>query len=308
VLTSGEPVTLKLKAKKLMRLLTNLHLGCPVWNCDQWADVVYPIKTPRREWLRWYSKAFNTVEGNSTFYGLPSHETVQRWCEETLDGFQFCFKFPRSISHEGALVGVQKETRDFLAVLDILARGNRLGPTFLQLGPEFGPDRLPLLENYLDQLPKEHAWAVEVRHAGWFDSGANEHRLQDSLCARNIDTVLFDSRPLYQSPPEDDIERESQRRKPKTPLRHTVTGQRPMLRLIGRNRVELVDAFIDEWTEVVAGWIGRGLRPFVFTHAPDDAMAPQFARRFASRLAKHMNAPQLELPTLPTKSKQLDLF
>ncbi len=42
-------------------------MGCPVWSCDTWGDVVYPRRTPRRDWLAWYSRMFNTVEGNSTY-------------------------------------------------------------------------------------------------------------------------------------------------------------------------------------------------------------------------------------------------
>lgn len=285
-----------------------IALGCPVWNCEHWAEEVYPPRTPRRDWLRWYSQAFNTVEGNSTFYGLPSPETVQRWCDDTLEGFEFSFKFPRAISHERALIGVESELGEFLDLLEILAAASRLGPTFLQLGPDFGPDRFDLLRSFLERLPKSFAWAVEVRHLGWFDSGPHEQSLGRMLNDLNIDTVIFDSRPLYQSPAEDAIERQSQSRKPQTPWRSTVTSQRPMLRLIGRNRLELVDNFIAQWCPIVAEWVASGLRPIVFTHAPDDAMAPKFARRFWSQLVEHLPVPQPNLPTLPSKARQLDLF
>lgn len=55
-----------------------IAIGCPVWSSDRWGDVVYPPRTPRKEWLGWYTRMFNTVEGNSTFYALPSLDVAKR--------------------------------------------------------------------------------------------------------------------------------------------------------------------------------------------------------------------------------------
>ncbi|MEM9410921.1 MAG: DUF72 domain-containing protein, partial [Planctomycetota bacterium] len=77
----------------------NYRIGCPVWSCPQWRGSVYRPKSPRTNWLREYSEVFTTVEGNSTFYGLPKLETFQRWADETADHFRFVLKFPRSITH-----------------------------------------------------------------------------------------------------------------------------------------------------------------------------------------------------------------
>lgn len=288
-----------------------LRLGCPVWNCDAWAGSVYPQRTPKRSWLNWYSRMFNTVEGNNSFYAIPALDHARRWATESAPGFQFCMKFPREISHELALVNAERPTRDFLAVLEILAEAGRLGPTFLQLGPEFGPDRIAVLENFLRSLPGDMPWAVEVRHLGWFDSGENELRLNAMLQERRIDKVIFDSRPLYQRQPDDEIERVSQTRKPKTPIRQTVTAARPMLRLVGRNRIELVDEYLSQWAPIINGWVAQGLEPIVFTHAPDDAFAPALARRFWERLATGLPTKELGsigLPALPARPVQLGLF
>ena len=285
-----------------------LFLGCPVWNCENWGDRVYPNGTGKPKWLSWYTQMFNTVEGNSFFYGLPESKHVQRWASEAATGFQFCMKFPRTISHDMQLERADDQLREFLGLLEILQRADHLGPSFLQLGPEFGPNRFPALETFLKSLPKEMPWAVEVRHHAWFDSGENEKRLNGLLEALNIDKVIFDSRALFQLPPSDEIERASQTRKPRTPVRQTVTGQRPMLRFVGRNDIELADRFVRQWIPIVAAWIERGLQPFVFTHAPDDTFAPEFARRFWTQLREQLNSPQQNLPMPPRAAKQLDLF
>jgi uncharacterized protein YecE (DUF72 family) len=248
------------------------------------------LRTSRADWLRWYSRTFNLVEGNSTFYALPSLATFQKWAEQSVTGFQFCFKFPKEITHDLQLRHCQTATREFL-------------------------DRLDVLSSYLQSLPREFPWAVEVRHEGWFDAEAkqsdaesNEKRLDELLQRLQIDKVLFDSRALFQCPADDAIEIESQKRKPKTPLRRTVTSQRPMLRIVGRNRVEMTDIYFAEWAPVIANWIRDGLNPIVFTHAPDDAKAPELARRFLGILQTHLPQFNLTLPRPPQPSIQLSFF
>lgn len=289
-----------------------IRLGCPVWSCGDWADVVYPAKTPKREYLNWYSQMFNCVEGNSSFYAIPSPELAGRWARESADGFQFCLKFPRSISHERQLVSAKQETKHFLEAIETLANQNRLGTTFLQLGPDFDPSRFAALREYLRNLPTEFRWAVEVRHLDWFDQGENEKRLNSLLTDLNIDRCLFDSRPLFQAAASDEIERISQSRKPKSPVRQTVTSDCPMLRIVGRNQVELTQKYVDQWATIVSGWINDGLQPTIFTHAPDDRFAPAFARLFYEALAKASDAETSEtwakIPRLPKKPRQLDLL
>ena len=295
-------------------------IGPPVWGCSAWAGKVYPEGTGKKDYLRWYSRTFNAVEGNSTFYGLPSDDTVQRWVEESAEGFEFCLKVPRVISHEQQLENCQADLETFLDTLAILERGNRLGPTLLQLGPDFAPERFASLERFLESLPEDYPWAVEVRHPGWFDAaenaspddppsrgGSHEARLDELLRRLKIDKVLFDSRALFNSAPDDEIETKSQSRKPNPPHRETVTATRPMIRMMGRNRVELAEPWVRQWGPVVADWVRRGLRPIVFTHAPDDAMAPDFARLWLRVLAEQLPDQNLTLPT-PPPSRQPTLF
>lgn len=239
--------------------------------------------------------AFNTVEGNSTFYGLPSLDTVRRWCEEALPGFRFALKFPRAISHTRQLVNAGDETRAFLSVLETLAASDHLGPSFLQLAPSFSGGQLPALATYLRELPEEFPFAVEVRHSDFFDQGQHETALDELLLRLQIDRAIFDSRALFSAPATDDHEVEAQRRKPNSPLRQTVTGRRPMLRFVGRNDVQSAAPWVAEWAPVVARWIDQGLDPYVFTHTPHDQHAPDLARMFHDALSGLLP----DLPPLP---------
>ena len=45
------------------------------------------------------SRKLNTVEGNTVFYALPSEEAIKHWVKQTQEGFRFCPKVSRSVSH-----------------------------------------------------------------------------------------------------------------------------------------------------------------------------------------------------------------
>lgn len=287
-------------------------LGCPVWACEHWRGGLYTAKARREQWLEQYSAVFNTVEGNSTFYALPTLEAAARWARSTADGFEFCLKVPRAITHDRMLQRADDATRSFFAVLDVLAEHDRLGPSFLQLPPNFDASGFESLVFYLRQWPRHFPLAVEVRHRDWFDRGRHELALGRLLEDVGRDRVLFDSRALYATPPDTPAEEVSQTRKPKSPIRRTVNGERPFVRFIGRDDVTLVDPWIEEWSQTVAGWLNAGLKPLVFTHAPDDTFAPEFARRFHRALATSLSAlpPLPEFPgeTEPSPDEQLSLF
>jgi uncharacterized protein YecE (DUF72 family) len=48
---------------------------------------------------------FDTVEVDSTFYGVPSPHTVNEWAQRTPESFIFSLKVPQIITHENVLVG-----------------------------------------------------------------------------------------------------------------------------------------------------------------------------------------------------------
>jgi uncharacterized protein YecE (DUF72 family) len=56
-------------------------VGTSGWQYADWREVFYPWKLPQRRWLEFYSQTFDTVEINSTFYRLPTLQTVQRWAD-----------------------------------------------------------------------------------------------------------------------------------------------------------------------------------------------------------------------------------
>lgn len=63
------------------------------------------------------------------------------------------------------LKGTQRETEVFLKRINLL--GEKLGVLLLQFPPNVAADHLSDLETYLEQLPKNHRYVVEVRNESW---------------------------------------------------------------------------------------------------------------------------------------------
>ncbi|WP_166826957.1 DUF72 domain-containing protein [Thalassoroseus pseudoceratinae] len=268
------------------------HIGCPVWANSRWNGTLYSRSATRDDYLPQYSSVFNTVEVNSTFYGLPAQATALRWAESVALGFRFATKFPKDITHERRLSTTKAETSMFIELLETFRQYDCLGPSFLQLPPTFSGSEFPKLQRFIEEWPAEFPLAVEVRHRDYFDDGPIENGFEKLLRERQFDRVLLDSRPLYSAPATDESEARSQTRKPNVPFRTSVTGSIPFVRFIGRNQLERVQPWVAEWAPVVADWIESGLTPYIFLHTPDDFFAPELARRFHQELSKY-------LPTLP---------
>src|SRR3712207_6749701 len=128
----------------------NLYLGTSGWSYADWEGTVYPEALPSGSRLAEYAKRFATVEIDSTFYGTPRRSTVQNWREVAPDGFLFAAKFPKEITHEVKLVGVEAETRDFLRSMAGL--GDRLGPLLVQLPPSFTVEGMGRSEEHTSEL------------------------------------------------------------------------------------------------------------------------------------------------------------
>jgi uncharacterized protein YecE (DUF72 family) len=157
----------KLVAAQRTRTMSDVHVGTMGWSYDFWKGNFYPEDLAASEFLGYYAKKFDTVEVDSTFYRIPRVQTVLDWKAQTSDDFVFSLKFPRIITHVKMLRDCQEETRVFLERVELL--GEKLGPLLLQLPPFFGGERVDLLQVFLDGLPKEHRYAVEVRNPKLLD-------------------------------------------------------------------------------------------------------------------------------------------
>ena len=294
-------------------MLQHYQLGCPIWGNKDWTGVFFTNKAKTKDYLRQYAKVFNTVEGNNTFYGLPKPEVVLRWKNDTSNDFRFCFKFPRTISHDYKLKNVAAETTAFFKALEPLHE--RIGILFLQLPPSFNKRGLKAMEAFFEQLPPDFNYAVEVRHLDYFDNNTTEQRFTELLTKHGINWAMFDTMTLQNIQSTDAGIVAAQRKKPKMPARLISTANNPLLRFAGYPTVAPNQERLETLTDTVAGWIDESKQPFVFMHAaPSDFYAPHLCRHFHQLLAQKVKKKDIgTLPTWPFENEsslpeQLSLF
>lgn len=161
--------------------MTHWYIGTMGFGYKPWQGTFYPEKLPKAQQLAYYATRFNALEMDSTFYGTPRLETVERWRQTTPDGFIFCPKAPREITHDLRLAPATAAVlQNFLATMATL--GEKLGPVVFQFPPDFHAAEREQLDAFLGQLPRNFRYAVEVRHRSWWSNDTEEMFRRHDVC------------------------------------------------------------------------------------------------------------------------------
>ncbi|MEW6744794.1 MAG: DUF72 domain-containing protein [Planctomycetota bacterium] len=147
-----------------------LSIGTSGWSYSHWANgIFYPRGLKQGEWLSFFSRHFDTVEVNSSFYRLPKPEIILHWAQVTGARFRFAVKLWRRITHDKQLAGCAAELQDFFAVVNGL--GAKRAPLLVQLPPSMhrDTDRLAQFLTEVRQAARPRRWrvAVEFRNPDW---------------------------------------------------------------------------------------------------------------------------------------------
>lgn len=147
--------------------MTEYRIGCSGWSYKTWSGPFYPSGVKAGDFLRLYSKVFDTVEIDSTFYNIPPASVVSNWAKNVPDGFLFSPKMPGTITHDNRLANVEVLLDKFLE--SIMNLGGKLGMILIQLPPSFSYERdRESLRGFVENLPNELKFAVEFRHHSLF--------------------------------------------------------------------------------------------------------------------------------------------
>jgi uncharacterized protein YecE (DUF72 family) len=240
-----------------------IRLGLSGWSNP--FPEIYPKGTRPADRLGYYSRAFQSVEVNSSFYGVPSPSTLESWRRRTPEGFEFSVKASRLITHLKRLASAARETRDFVDRCGIL--GDKLGPILFQLPPNgaFDAERF---EEFLSGLPAETAgrpvrYAFEFREKSWFrgEAYALLERYGAALCL--YDLAGFES-----------------------PIRLTVPWS--YVRLHGPGASKYVGSYstraLEPWADLCRRWVGDGRDVYFYFDNTADGSAVGDAFRFRQLL------------------------
>jgi uncharacterized protein YecE (DUF72 family) len=130
-----------------------VHVGTSGWSYPSWKPKFYPAGTDSKEFLRFYSERFTTVELNTTGYRLPGEGQFERWAEQTPPGFRFA---PKLAGNRPRLLA------EFAP--RVRALGDRLGPTRVQL---ISTRDEGMIELILGSLDPGFPVAFDLEHESW---------------------------------------------------------------------------------------------------------------------------------------------
>jgi uncharacterized protein YecE (DUF72 family) len=192
----------------------SLRIGTSGWSYPSgegtWNGVFYPATRSKRDGtkgfdeLRFYAEHFDTVEVNTTFYGMPRAEVTRQWVTRTPPGFEFSLKLYQKFTHpkmfreaalktapgaDGPLLDLlaqvtRSDIDDFRAGIDPLVSSGRFGALLAQFPASFKDT--PASRDYLAQLLRafrDYPVAVELRHRSWSDAFGETLALLDEFGA-----------------------------------------------------------------------------------------------------------------------------
>ncbi|MGC9528886.1 MAG: DUF72 domain-containing protein [Limnospira sp.] len=141
-----------------------IRIGTSGWSYDDWEGRLYPPSTSSRKRLDYYTREYDTVEVNATYYRWPKDSTFQNWRDRVPENFLMAVKAPGGLTHKKRLRDPETWTDSIESGLGELRE--KLGIFLVQLHPKFAID-LERLDRFLGLLPDWIKVAVEFRHPSW---------------------------------------------------------------------------------------------------------------------------------------------
>jgi len=177
-----------------IKLNKKIHIGTMGWSYNFWISNFYLSRTKPENFLEEYSKHFDTVEVNSSFYRIPSISTLEQWKNQTPKNFLFSLKVPNKITHQ------KTETNsDYLNhfLTNITHLGSKLGPLLFQFPPSFKSNNINFLKDLFSILPKKYRYVLEVRHKSWLEDSFYKFLSKNNIALISGDNPWLDKKDYF---------------------------------------------------------------------------------------------------------------
>ncbi|NMH88275.1 DUF72 domain-containing protein [Flavivirga algicola] len=261
--------------------IPEIYVGCAKWNR---ADLkgFYPRGT--KDELVYYSRQFNAIELNATFYRIFPAEQFTTWYNKAPSGFKFFPKLNQEISHWKRLQDTQAIVEDYLYNASNLKE--KLGTVFLQMHSNFAPKDFNRVISFVENWPKDIPLAIEFRHTNWYNDPTVSQELYELLEANNISNVIVDT---------------AGRRD----LMHMrLTNATAFIRYVGANH-QTDYSRLDDWVKRLKFWKDSGIKEIdFFIHQNIEKESPLLSAYFIKKLNSELGYAL----TVPNESKQQTLL
>jgi len=252
----------KTSAEKL-----SVFVGCAKWN-RQDLKGFYPRGT--KDELAYYSRQFNCIELNATFYRIFSKDQFKKWYDKTPSGFKFFPKLVQNVSHFKRLNDdVQPYVDEYLS--NAIALKEKLGTIFLQMHSNFAPKNFDRVIQFIEKWPKEIRLAVEFRHTDWFNNATVANELYDLFENNNITNVITDTAGRR------DL------------LHMRLTNDEAFIRYVGANH-DSDYSRLDDWVTRLQEWKNSGINHIhFFVHQNIEKESPLLSKYLINRLNERLD-------------------
>lgn len=241
-----------------------LYIGTSGWSYKHWKDLFYPLKLRQADWFDYYATQFDTSEINTSFYHLPKYETVEKWAEKAPQGFSFCPKLSRYITHMKKLHDAEEPLERFFSVFEPLQ--NLMGPVLIQL-PSMVRFRYEVAERFYECLKpyRNNDFVLEIRHDSWL-----EEESLTLMAKYEIGFVISQSDGIF-------------------PYSEMITAKNVYLRFHGPKELyasRYSDAMLEEYAAKMRVWMEEGHTVWAYFNNDIHGFAFDDARRLRALLEK----------------------
>jgi uncharacterized protein YecE (DUF72 family) len=245
-----------------------IFVGCAKWGRKDWVGKIYPPKTKEADFLDLYSKHFNCIELNATFYRIPSQRQTSGWAAKVGDDFRFCPKFSNAITHIHRLKDVQEATERFLK--GVAGFNGKLGPLFLMPHPGMGPQTLDRIETFIQSLPANIEVYTELRHPDWFADAEIFQRVFSMLEKNKCAAAITDAAGRRDC------------------VHMRLTTPQAFIRFVGNDLHPTDYKRIDDWVQRIKTWIQQGIHQvYFFMHQNEEINSPELSKYLIQQLNLH---------------------
>jgi len=265
-----------------------IYVGGAKWGRKEWVGLIYPDKTRDTDFLEHYTRHFNGIELNATYYQIYSEAMLRKWGEKAGDrAFKFCPKISKFISHSSDLGSHKAQLLTDQFLKGIMGFGTKLGPVFLQLSENYSPRKKDQLLDYLKKLPTDLRFFLEVRHPEWFGDPETRNWLFMHLRELSIGAVVTDTAGRRDC------------------LHMEIVTPEIFIRFVGNGLHPTDYQRVDAWAERINQWLDKGLKEVHFyTHQPNELYTPEMTAYVVEQFNKTCGL-SLRPPTFVEKTGSL---
>lgn len=162
--------------------MARIYIGCAGWDYKDWIGPFYPKLLESHNRLGFYTKFFNVIEINTTFYNLPEFSIVQTWSDQVPEDFKFMVKVWQEITHKFKDANIEDSISQFFYRLSPLK--DKTLAYLLQFPPwfKYNEKHFHQLKYLIRELPNENKYIIELRDNSWF----NEDLLHEAIESSTI--------------------------------------------------------------------------------------------------------------------------